>query len=176
MFIFIGCGGSQLPEVLLDEGNELTDISPPDAPQEDMEETSYAELDAVNSYSLTKAVQRAHDQLGTNPIGSKFYCLKYVRTWSGLPAKYATANDAYNNFNNKGKIVKISTPSKAPKGSFMFYSWGTTGHIGMRCDHGLIHQDNSTSGNGRIGHDTDCKFSTMTFRGYVTYANAVAYW
>jgi len=130
---------------------------------------------ATRAASSGEAQRRAHAQLGTNPYGA-ISCLKYVRSWAGLPPKYATTNAARQNYERKRVFRRGGNPGSAPKGAWLFYQWSSAGHVGMACDHGLIHQDNRRAVNYTVQHDSDRQFRTMPYLGYVTYDDAVRYW
>lgn len=148
----------------------------PVALQDDQPEVTVNDRSISRAASSNSALSNAHAMLGKNPFGQKYLCLKYVRSWAGLSAKHATAAAAMKNYKNKGVFHSGSDPKKAPKGAWLFYNWKSDGHVAMRCGDGAIHQDNSSSGKGRIAHDSDGKVGDCTYRGYVTYEDAVGKW
>jgi hypothetical protein len=126
-----------------------------------------------------KALQNAHNQLGTQPY-PKYYCLAVVRNWYGLPAKYSTATAAAQHFRDLGVLKTGGNALGASQAAMVFYHWYSggvdIGHVAMRCPHGIIHQDNSTAGGGRIAHNSSGAFSTCPYWGYVTYSDAMSKW
>lgn len=125
-------------------------------------------------------LDRAHAQLGwkTEP---PYYCLKVVWNWSGFPlGGHANANALEQHFRRKG-VFRTGKACDAPLGSWLFFNWWNSrgqnlGHVGFRCEHGMIHQDNSLPGvkRGTVNHCSNPD-AYMKCTGYVTFEDA-RYW
>lgn len=124
---------------------------------------------------LQTALNRAHSDLGWNRVGKRYYCLRYMMDWWSVPGKYYSAELSRQNYVRKGKFRAGGSPASAPLGAWLYFRWGSNGHIGMRCEHGLIHQDNSSTGRGRVAHATGFSIG-LTYLGYVTWEDAVNNW
>ena len=142
--------------------------------------TIYQPPSAPVSPLVAEVLDNAHSQLGTNPFGQLLICLQYVRTWSGLPRRLfygqtASAELARQYYASNGVLHTGGNPLDAPLGAWLFYKWGSYGHVGIRCEHGLIHQNNFTGGNGIISHDADGQLP-IPYLGYVTLEDAINDW
>jgi len=88
--------------------------------------------------NVDQAIAWARGQKGTQNWAT-YTCLKFARTAYGYTSSYDTAKTAADTARRKG-ILRGGRPTDAPRGAFLFYNWGTAGHVGIRTDgSNLIH-------------------------------------
>lgn len=130
--------------------------------------------------NVAAALTRAHADLGRNKYGTDAegnseWCLKYVRSWSGLAAKnHNAAIDAYRHFSRQGVVHKGGSPSSAPAGAWLFYSYKNLGHVAMRDNNGwlMVHQ-----GSKSVGYVVQqSNGSSLPYLGYVMLSDATRLW
>jgi hypothetical protein len=76
----------------------------------------------------------ARAKVGKKEDGGRGYCLKNVRTWFGVAAKYATAADAWRAAKSKVKVA-LADVDTIPVGVPVYWErgagLGTAGHIAI---------------------------------------------
>lgn len=122
------------------------------------------------AYRGEAAIKRGHDDK-TNEVGM---CLREVRGWFGVDAKYASAISAWRNAAHRH--------SGGHRGLPCFWSGGSKdfGHIALDIGNGYcISTDAPGIGSGKVGVVKKSAISSawyMTYLGYTTDLNGVSLW
>lgn len=129
---------------------------------------------------LRAMLDRAHAQIGRRPIvdGEELgpgWCLRVVAWWAQRRTGKATAFEAWEYFQARGVTRVSASPFDAPTGAWVFYRYRAEprGHVAVRCQHGLIHQEPST---GKVAHATDpYTRGGRAYLGYVAWGDVWAH-
>jgi hypothetical protein len=125
--------------------------------------------------AIQKAIQKARSYLGkvwTGPHGeSGMWCLYFVQFACGTSRSFGTAQAAADYFVKRGKMHTGGHPSQAPLGAWVFFRWGSLGHVGMMSGPALmIHQWN---GGKVVESNPDTIARSLPYIGWVDFHDAV---